>query len=99
MLQRVLQRRNQSLILCKIVSLMSEILTQGRDLASRFILYHYTVTRRARIASRTAIAVRNQIMFGRILTGFKKRFRSSAAERIRHDRVYNGDPTAENNRD
>src|SRR5579864_4997651 len=81
MLQRVLQRGNQSLILGEIVGLVPKVFAEGRDRSSGLVFDHHTVACRSGIAARTAITVRDQIVRGRIVMGFEK----TAGVRCWHD--------------
>src|ERR1700756_3217448 len=72
MLQRVLQRCNQSLILREIVGLVAKVFAKGGDFSSGLIFDHYTIACRPRIAARTAITVSDQIVRRRIVMRFEK---------------------------
>jgi len=67
------------LILREIVGLVPEIFAESRYFVSRLILNDHSITGWPRIATRTAVAVRNQIVLGRILTGFKQVLGARAA--------------------
>ena len=82
-LDRIFERSDQSLILGKIVGLVAEIFAQRRDLASRFVFDHHTVAGGPGIAARSAVAVRNQVMLGRILAGLEEMLGSGAAREVR----------------
>jgi hypothetical protein len=78
-LESVFKGGNQPLILGEVVGLVAEIFAQSCDLASRFVLNNYAVTGWAGIPARAAIAVGDQVVFGRILTSFKELSGTGAA--------------------
>src|SRR5271169_5768838 len=93
MLNGIFEGRDQALILGEVVSLVAEVLAEMRDFLPRLILNNDAVASGAGIAARTAVAVGDQVLLGRILAMRvlamgKKRPGSGAAGR-RHARVYN----------
>src|ERR1700741_414836 len=74
MLQSVLQRRNQSLILREIVGLMSKVLAEGGNLAASFILDHDAEASRPRVSAGTAVAMGDQIVGGWAVVRFQNVF-------------------------
>jgi hypothetical protein len=76
------------LILREIVGLVAEVLAKMSDFSSRLILDDDAVPSGTRVAPRTTIAVRDEVVLGRMLAGRifarrKKRFRRGPAG-IRH---------------
>ena len=63
-LDRILERCNQTLVFGEIVGLVAEILAERGNFLSSLILNHDSVTRRARIPARSAVAVCDQIVLG-----------------------------------
>ncbi len=64
-LDGILQRCNQALILGKVVGLVTEVLAERGNFLSSFILDHDPVAGRPGVAARAAIAVSDQMAFGR----------------------------------
>ena len=71
---------DQSLILGEVVGLMAEILAELRDFTSGLILDDDAVAGGPGIAARTAVAMGNKVMLGRI---FAVRFVAVGKQRIR----------------
>ena len=71
MLEGVLECGNQSLILGEIVRLVSEIFAESCDFAAGLVLDNDAIARRAGISARASVAVRNQVMPGRIFPRFE----------------------------
>ncbi len=63
-LDRVLKRRDQALILREIIGLMTEILAERGNFPSRFILNHHAVACRPGIAAGAAVTMSDQVFFG-----------------------------------
>ncbi len=64
MLDGILQRRNQTLILREIIGLMAEVLAECCNLSPGLILNDDTIARRPRIAARSAVAMSDQVVLG-----------------------------------
>ena len=64
MFDRILERRDQALILGEVIGLMSQIVAERGNFSSRFILNHNSVTGGPGIAPCAAIAVSDQVMLG-----------------------------------
>ena len=62
MLDGILQRRNQALILRKVVGLVTQVLAERRQLSSRFILNYNSITGGSGIAARAAVAMSDQVV-------------------------------------
>ena len=65
MLEGILQRGNQALILGEVVGLVAEVLAERGNFLSSFILDHDPIAGRPGIAARAAIAVSDQMALGR----------------------------------
>ena len=63
-LNGILQRGNQALVLRKVVGLMTEVLAERGNFLSFFILNHNPIAGGTRVAARAAIAVRDQVALG-----------------------------------
>jgi hypothetical protein len=64
MLDRILKRRNETLILREIIGLMAKVLAERSNFSSRLILNDDTIARRPGIAPRPAIAMSDQVVLG-----------------------------------
>src|SRR5207244_11297339 len=74
----ILERRDQSLVLGEVISLMAKLLAQGRDFSPSLVVNNDAIASRPWIPARPSVAVRDQIMRRHFRRRFTKKLASLA---------------------